>query len=317
MSRIISDLIPGDVLYLDENSEHTPYIYLGLDESGNARILRQYCVTTKRMHSSNVASYNGCEMDSYLENESTGFLSRFDADTINALQNTSITYTDYNQSSDGTVQYLTIARRCFLLSYSELGYGGTAEGKSYLDALQTFTGKTGNNARIAYTPNGTAQNWWQRSAYSASQFRFVYTNGNSYSGNATSTGNCFRPALSVAPATPVSEQGEETVFLLPDGRRTYWGIDAICKCGTTSLRPKTAKLIVSEHGVSNSSYHVTNNAEDSEPIWYQIVNGGVAQIPNDTKESEDWELAIKVSAQGGTKDTYIGQPILIIDTEDE
>lgn len=40
-----------------------------------------------------------------------------------------------------------------------------------------------------------AQNWWQRSANSASQFRNVNTNGNSNNNNATNTNNCFRPDL--------------------------------------------------------------------------------------------------------------------------
>ena len=316
MSRTISELSDGQIIYLDENEVHTPYIYLGLDENGNARLLRQYVVTTKRMHSSNVASYSGCEMDQYLEDEETGFLSRFDAATIDALQNTSILYADYNQSSDGTVQYLTIARRCFLLSYSELGFGGTAEGKSYLAALKTATGLTGDSAaRIAYSTNGIAQGWWQRSAHSASQFRFVTSNGSSYSGNATNSNYCFRPALSVAPATPVSEQGEETVFLLPDGRRTYWEIDATYILGSTTRRPKTARVLLEESGVSESEKMVSNNAKDSNPIWYAVDSNGVADLLNDIKETTNWELGVKVYAKGATKDTKIYQPVLIVETE--
>ena len=63
MSRTISQLTPGTMVYVDETVSgvlsHVPYIYLGLDESGNARLLRQYAAVSKRMHSSNVASYSG------------------------------------------------------------------------------------------------------------------------------------------------------------------------------------------------------------------------------------------------------------------
>ena len=40
MSRYISDLTPGTEVWIDENGEHTAYIYLGIDGSGYCRLLR-------------------------------------------------------------------------------------------------------------------------------------------------------------------------------------------------------------------------------------------------------------------------------------
>ena len=83
MARILSELSEGALVYLDETVngalKHTPYIYLGLDENGNGRVLRQYAAIQRRMHSQDSASYDGCEADLWLEDTQSGFLSRFDA----------------------------------------------------------------------------------------------------------------------------------------------------------------------------------------------------------------------------------------------
>ncbi|MGN1193815.1 MAG: DUF6273 domain-containing protein [Dorea sp.] len=40
-----------------------------------------------------------------------------------------------------------------------------------------------------------AVSWWMRSAYSESQFRYVNSNGNANSNNASNTSNWLRPDL--------------------------------------------------------------------------------------------------------------------------
>ena len=164
MSRTIAELTAGEKVYLDETIDgvlsHVPYIYLGQDDSGNCIILREAVAIQKRMHSANVAVYDGCEADVWLEDEDAGYLSRFDAATRAALVSTQIKCNSITTGEIGV-----IARRCFLLSYTELGYATTPdEGVSYLAALQTATGKTGNNARIAYNSAAAAVGWWLRSA---------------------------------------------------------------------------------------------------------------------------------------------------------
>lgn len=316
MARTISQLAEGTEIYLDETvsgtTTHTPYIYLGQDESNNCLVLRMHPPLAKRMHSSNVASYDGCEADVWMENESTGFLSRFDAATINALNYTSITYTDYTKSEGGTVEYLTITRRCFALSYTNLGYGGTAEGKSFLPALLAYYNTTtANTARIGRSADNTAVYWWLRSASSSTYFRLVNAGGSANASNASSGGIWQRPALSFAPDTPVSDEGAETIFLLPDGRRTTWSINAIAPVGASAVRPAQVKLVVAETGIASATYYVSNNAGDASPVWVEIQNGGVATLANTSKETSDWQLAVKIIAESNTASGHVGEPALI------
>ena len=314
-SRYISQLTPGCAVYVDENGVHTPYIYLGLDGSGNARLLRHYAVVAKRMHSANVAHYDGCEADLWMENEQTGFLSRFDAATINALEPTTICMSDYTLNEGGTVEYPEITRRCMALSYKELGYGGSETDVSFLAALQTYYDTTNaNTARIGRSSDETAVVWWMRSGFSASQFRFVgYIGLAGY--NFATYGGWQRPAISVAPATIVSDEGADSIFLLPEGRRTYWEIQATALLGSSAQRPKKAKLMIAETSITEATYQVSNNAKDANPVWVNCQNGGVCDLANTSKETTDYELGVKIHAKASVYNGRVGEPVLIVEKE--
>ena len=325
MPRTIADLTPGDLIYLDETvsgeTVHTPYIHLGLDEYGKARILRKYAAISKRMNATNVASYNGCEADLWLEDESAGFLSRFDAATINALDYTTIAYVDYNQGEGGnTAQVLTIARRCFPLSYTEEGWAATAagaEGTSFLPALKAHYGTTNDNtARIGRSANETTVYVWMRSANSASQFRYVYANGSASSNNASNGNYWLRPALSVAPATSVSDEGADAIFLLPDGRTTTWGIEASVSLGKTEQRPKRCKLLLPHDEMQTLDVQVCNNYGDAAPTWISCADGGVATF-GDAKTAESWELGVRIVAASSLPGRTVGEPAMIVEFEEE
>lgn len=319
MSRIISQLTAGTEVWVDETISntvvHTPYIYLGLDESGNARLLRGAAAIQKHMNATNVASYDGCEADVWLENATDGFLSRLDAATQAALQNTTIKYVDYNQSGAGTAQVLSIARRCFLLSYSEEGYGNDAagnEGQSYLEALKTYTGKTvADQARITYNETGVTANTWMRTASTATNFRFVQTGGNS-SGIVASNGFIFlRPALSVAPTTPVSDEGAEFIFLLPDGRITTWDIEATMSLGETPRQPLKGKLLLPHDNFTVLTTFICNNYADANPTWIPCDDNDVISFGT-IKTADHWELGCKVIAKSASPNQTIGEPAIIV-----
>lgn len=315
MSRTIAELTAGEKVYLNETVDgelsHVPYIYLGQDESGNCIILREVAAIAKRMHSSNVAVYDGCEADLWLEDEESGYLSRFDAATRAALVSTQIKCNSITTGEIGV-----IARRCFLLSYTELGYATTPdEGASYLAALQTATGKTGNNARIAYNSSAAAVYWWLRSAYSETQFRCVNAYSNANSNNASGTGIWMRPALSVAPATIVSDQGEDTIYLLPDSAKTYREVDAVVYVGSSDKRPKRAKALVEAANCTDLQLWVSNNAKDDNPTWVSVANGGTAELSNTAKITDAWELGVKIYAKSGGR-AEIGEPVVIAEMEE-
>lgn len=315
MSRTIAELTAGEKVYLDETVDgelsHVPYIYLGQDESGNCIILREVAAIAKRMHSSNVAVYDGCEADLWLEDEEAGYLSRFDAATRAALVSTQI-----KCNSIATGEIGVIARRCFLLSYTELGYATAPdEGASYLAALQTATGKTGNNARIAYNSAAAAVGWWLRSANSETQFRFVSANGYAGSNSASNAGIWMRPALSVAPATIVSDGTEDTIYLLPDSAKAYRVVDAVVYVGSSDKRPKRARVMVNAVNCTSLQLRVSNNAKDASPTWVSVTNGGTADLPNTTKTTDAWELGVKIYATSGGR-AEIGEPVVIAEMEE-
>lgn len=315
MSRTIAELTAGEKVYLDETIDgvlsHVPYIYLGQDDSGNCIILREAVAIQKRMHSSNVAVYDGCEADVWLEDEDAGYLSRFDAATRAALVSTQI-----KCNSIATGEIGVIARRCFLLSYTELGYATAPdEGASYLAALQTATGKTGNNARIAYNSAAAAVYWWLRSANSEAQYRDVSTGGGANSSNASNTGSWMRPALSVAPATIVSDGTEDTIYLLPDSAKAYRVVDAVVYVGSSDKRPKRARVMVNAVNCTSLQLRVSNNAKDASPTWVSVTNGGTADLPNTTKTTDAWELGVKIYATSGGR-AEIGEPVVIAEMEE-
>ena len=62
----------------------------------------------------------------------------------------------------------------------------------------------------------SAVNWWMRSGNSASQFRSVYSYGHAGNGNASYGNYWQRPAISVAPATIVSDEDADEILLLPE-----------------------------------------------------------------------------------------------------
>lgn len=312
MSRTIAELTPGQILHLNETVSDVlsivPYIYLGQDESGNCLILRKYTVVQKRMHSSNVAVYDGCEADVWLEDEGAGYLSRFDAATRAALVSTQI---KYNDPSLGDIA--TIARRCFLLSYTNMGYATTPdEGMSFLSALMTAAGTTtANTARVTYNESQTAVSAWMRSALSETQFRGVFTSGNANGYNATNTGLWLRPALSVAPATIVSDETEDTIYLLPDPYKLYREVGATIYMGESADRPAKAKLIIDLTNLTDVELYVSNNAKDAAPVWVAAQNGAVVDLPNTAKETANWQLGVKVYGRSGGKG-IIAEPALIV-----
>lgn len=315
MSRTIADLTAGTIIYLDETVNgtllHVPFIYLGQDDSGNCRILRQYAAIAQKMNSTNETTYDGCLADTWLNNETDGYLSRFDDATKLSFVATQIKINSISTSTVGT-----IARRCFLLSESEVGNTTTPDGgTSILDVLKAVANTTNaNTARIAYNESLSAVNWWLRSAASETQFWRVGNSGSVGSSNATNA-NRLRPALSVAPATIVSDEGEDTIYLLPDSAKTYREVDAVVYVGSSDKRPKRARALVEAANCTDLQLWVSNNAKDDNPTWVSVANGGTAELSNTAKITDAWELGVKIYATSGGR-AEIGEPVVIVEMEE-
>lgn len=315
MSRTISELTPGTKVYYDvtKDGETKPweFIVLGPSEQGNSvLIMFALCFMQKRMAATNVAEYNECEADTFLDGD---FLSTyFDEKFIAALTPTQIKC--YSIANTATQ---TLARKCFLPSYTELGWTSTNdEGTSYLPALKTWSNNTADNAaRVAYNTAGAAQWWWMRSAASDSQFRIVDSVGRAYSVSASNSDYWLRPVLSVANATIVSDQGEETIYILPDANKLYREAEATLFLGSSVKRPKKVRLLTDVENATEQTWKVSNNAKDESPVWVTTAEDGTAELTNATKTTDNWELGVHVYVKSGGK-AIVQEPILLVETEE-
>ena len=219
MSKAIADLTPGTGVKIREtvngSTKLVEYIYLGIDDDGNARLLREAAASRRRMNNKCVANYDGCEADQWLEDGEDGFLARFDDATLAALRPTTIHFRRVLPS--GNTVFPLIDRKVFLLSSRELGVDDDEPGTCYLDALKKYYDTDDDwDARVAVDDDRSAVSWWMRSGGSASQFRYVNANGSAYNINATYGNLWQRPAISVAPATIVSDEDADEILLLPE-----------------------------------------------------------------------------------------------------
>ena len=309
MSRPITAMSPGQLVHLYETESDklniVPYIYLGVDASGKVRILRLNASTQRAMNSSNVAHYDGCTADVWLESD-TGFLARFDEATRNALVSTSIKCMDEN-----TQDIFEITRRCFLLSYTEYGFGGSNEGASVLEALKIAKNTTNSaTAKIATNDSGIAVHAWLRSPYSATQFRFCISNGYVNSNDATRASYCLRPALALSPDTLVSDEGQETIYLLPDPEKAYHEAGITMLLGTRQEMPKKLKVDVTCQNAMEGypEISVCVNFNDPEPNWIRVESGEVISTKELTaKNGVAFGVKIYARSEGKVK---ISEPIL-------
>lgn len=312
MARTIGSISLDEVLYYDETSNGVTtavrYLPLRKDPDGVV-LLRDEVLDSKRINPTNNATYIGSEMDIWLNDTETGYLSRFDAKMRAAIIPTTI---KVKPPDADAVQ--EIARNVYLLSDSEVGSGSVAEGDSMLDALKAHKSTTdANKARIATNSAGSASSWWLRSAGSASRMRFVLSNGyvNSYG---ASNSDCPRPAFKVANATMVSDGTEDTIYILPDSGRLYREVQFTAYCGQTDKRPKKARVQIEITNATAYNMHVSNNAKDAAPTWVACAPDQVVALSNTTKTTDKWEIGVKVYAQSGGRATC-SEPIVLVETE--
>ena len=312
MARKIETISLDEVLCYDETvggvTTTVRYLPLRKDADGVV-LLRDEVLDGRRINAANDATYIGSEMDTWLNDADAGYLSRFDAKMRAAIIPTTI---KVKPPDADAVQ--EIARSVYLLSESEVGSGSAAEGDSMLDALKAHKSTTdANKARIATNSAGSASYWWLRSAGSASQVRSVYSSGNVYSGSASGS-YCPRPAFKVANATMVSDGAEDTIYILPDSGRLYREMQFTAYCGQTDKRPKKARVQIEITNAVAYDMYVSNNAKDANPTWVECAPDQVVTLGNTAKETDKWEIGVKVYAQSGGRATC-GEPVVIVETE--
>ena len=291
MSRTISQLDLGTSVYLEENGVATEYILVSKDSAG-CILLRALAFIQKRMNPTNTAQYEGCEADVYLNDETDGFMSIFDTPTKNAIVARSRPTYNY-----GDTDYHNISRRAFLLTYGEV-FGSTNTAleplNSVAPALVKWSNKLDwNQSRIAYNVSAQAVYWWIASPYSATAFSRVLTTGSADSGSASNANTWLRPALNVASGTIVSDEGQSTIYLLPDLYKTYREISFSAEAATSNLRPSKVNIKYDATNLYDISCQVCNNFGDAIPVWVNCTSGQTVELTNTTKETANWKIGMK------------------------
>lgn len=292
---------------MEYNGQLEDWIVTNDSNAERTILLRKVLLPARRMHSSNVSVYTGCEMDNYLTNEDTGYLSGFDAATKACLVATDIQTYTYGDTSP-----TTIARRCFIPSEDNLfGNNSVETEKWWLRALMEYANTdTANTARIGRDAANTAQDWWLRSPSSATRFRIVSSNGTVIGNNATYS-VYPRPALSVASATIVSPEGTDIIRLLPDPTKTYREVEVTGYAGSSQNRPRKARVIVDAVNLYDVSVMVSNNAKDANPAWVDATGGLEVTLTNTEKTSENWEIGIKMYGKSDTIGWFTEPAVLV------
>ena len=313
MARPISEIELTEVLHYEETingkTQTVAYWPIRKDADGVVLLRENTLDQIRQMNTTNDATYINCSMDTWLNDETSGYLSYFDEKMRACIIQSRIKIKPYN--SDTVTE---IARRAYLLSESEVTNGGV-EGDSILPMLKAHSGKeTDNDARKAANDAGRIVFWWLRSAESAENFQYVHTTGGIAS-NLASVKNSPRPVFKVANNTMVSDSTADIIYILPDASKPYRELSFTVFLGNTTKRPKQAKVQVSITGASAQSIQISNNAKDANPAWVPCNVDEVVELPNAEKTTDLWELGVKISVQGEGRVTC-GEPVVIVDAAD-
>mgnify|MGYP000493733410 CR=1 FL=1 len=308
MARPISEIELTEVLHYTETingkTQTVAYWPIRKDADGVVLLRQNVLDEPRQMNATNEATYIDSLMDTWLNDETAGYLSYFDEKMRACIIPSTIKIKPYN--SDAVTE---IARKAYLLSESEVTTGGV-EGDSVLPMLKVHSGnETDIGARIAYNSAGRALEWWLRSNYSASQIRLVGANGIVSQRNA-SNNYPVRPVFKVANTTLVSDSTEDTIYILPDASKPYRELSFMAFLGGATKRPKRAKVQVSITGASAQSIQISNNAKDANPAWVTCEPDQVVELPNAEKTTDLWELGVKIYAKGEGRVTC-GEPVAI------
>lgn len=312
MARPISEIALTEVLHYEETiggkKQTVAYWPIRKDADGVVLLRENVLDEQRKMNATAEATYIDSLMDTWLNDETAGYLSYFDEKMRACIIPSSIKIKPYN--SDTVTE---IARMAYLLNQSEVGTGGL-EGESILPMLKVHTGETGdNNARKAYDMANVSKSWWLRNSVSAEQFQFILSNGVISYTNANNNGS-VRPVFKVANNTLVSDASADTIYILPDASKPYRELSFTAFLGGAAKRPKRAKVQVSITGATKQTIQVSNNAKDANPAWVACEPDQVVELPNAAKTTDLWELGVKISAQGEGRVTC-GEPVAIVEED--
>ena len=282
MSRTLSQLDLGTSVYLEENGTPKEYILLKKDVDG-CILLRAQALVARRINPTNVSNYEGSEMDNWLVNEETGYMSLFNTATKNAIISRSRPTFDFGDS-----ECRWISRRAFLLTQGEM-FNSTASAVEPLTTLAPVLSLWNPTlGRICHNESDQAVGWWLSSPYSAASVCCVSGGGTSGSGFA---GYWARPALNVASATIVSDEGADRIYLMPD--QSYREVSFSGKALEVAERPIKAVVEYEATNLYDVVVEVCNNYGDASPVWVSCTSGVEVELTNTVKQTTDWQVGVR------------------------
>ena len=289
MSRTLSQLDLGTSIFLEENGTPKEYILMKKDVDG-CILLRAQALVARRINPTNVSNYEGSEMDNWLINEETGYMSLFDTATKNAIISRSRPTFDFGDS-----ECRWISRRAFLLTQGEM-FNSTATAleplTTLVPALFIWKGTNdANSARVCKSEADAAVGWLLSSPYSATNVCCVINNGASSNSSASSTVSWARPALNVASATIVSDEGADRIYLMPD--QSYREVSFSGKALEVAERPIKAVVEYEATNLYDVVVEVCNNYGDASPVWVPCTSGVEVELTNTVKQTTDWQVGVR------------------------
>lgn len=309
MSRTIKQLDVGTSVYIEEAGVPKEYILLKKDVDG-CILLRAKALEARTMNPTNTAIYEGSEMDNWLTDETTGFMSLFNAQTQAAIVARSRPTFEYG---DQLCRY--ISRGAFLLTHGELFLSKPTDLEpltTIVPALMLWRGtSSADAARICYDEAGQAVGWWESSPYSAANFYCVRAYG---AADYVSAKNTFfaRPALNVSSDTIVSDEGAEIIYLMPS--KGYREVAFSGEVLEIERRPKKAVVEYDATNLYDVAVEICNNYGDANPTWVPCTSGAEVELTNTVKQTENWKVGVRGYGKSSLYG-YFEEPIVILEVE--
>ena len=299
----------GDIVKIKENGVDVNYIVVHKgkpsdmydDSCDGVWLLREKTHSKRAWHgtssSDSANDYENSEIEAWLNGD---FLNTIDEKIRAVIKTVKIPFKKGLGNASTGVYSGTNGLSCktFLLSGYEVGF--TQSDNQYLPVdganLSYFSD---NNSRIGKDSTDTAVYWWLRSPDTINSARvcFVRTDGSCSSFNSYSSSVAVRPAFVLPSNITINDDGSVSTECTKASINLKNAItsDCIVAC--------TLKVNGSIPDDAICNYEVTNNANDSVPVWEDCTNESKAGYPyvfkNKTSEN-GFAFSFRVSIERGS-----------------
>lgn len=204
-------------VYIMEDGKFTPYLVLTDDYNGHCLLLREYLLKDKQPfnnpHQFCPSYYENSSIDLFLNNEFYTLFSDYVSDQI---VESSIEITTKDSIAHSGEETLTILRKIFLLSYSELNYNARWVFVREGNQLSYFAE---NEKRVAFFEDGPRGAWWLRTPDTLDRYSGSVIDDNGIAGSAGllhlggTSHSGVRPAFCLPGELPVAEANVDGVLV--------------------------------------------------------------------------------------------------------